>query len=152
MIFISQALVGDAGSFAELHGLCFDRGWSVDDFQKFLADDMVLAFKAEMENRLYSFVLARRVADEAELLTICTAADVRRQGFGAVLISRLIDELRSSGGRQLFLEVAEDNVAAIRLYEGLGFEMYGRRPRYYRSSDGTTFTDCLNYRLNLPAS
>jgi len=36
----------------------------------------------------------------------------------------------------MFLEVAEDNEAAIHLYRSLGFQPIGRRPAYYRRADG----------------
>jgi ribosomal-protein-alanine N-acetyltransferase len=36
----------------------------------------------------------------------------------------------------LFLEVAEDNTVAQRLYTAYGFAMVGRRPDYYRTRHG----------------
>ena len=37
------------------------------------------------------------------------------------------------GVRRIFLEVSEQNPAAIALYEAAGFERIGRRENYYRS-------------------
>ena len=36
----------------------------------------------------------------------------------------------------MFLEVAETNTAAIRLYEAAGFKVMGRRPNYYLEENG----------------
>jgi ribosomal-protein-alanine N-acetyltransferase len=45
-------------------------------------------------------------------------------------------EIASHGGVH-FLEVRESNAAARRLYEGLGFEIAGRRPGYYENPNET---------------
>ena len=42
-----------------------------------------------------------------------------------------IDRVSRRGLRELYLEVAEDNAAAQRLYRALGFATVGRRPGYY---------------------
>jgi ribosomal protein S18 acetylase RimI-like enzyme len=50
------------------------------------------------------------------------AAPHRSRGIGAVLMRRVIEEARSRGVRELWLEVLVQNEPAIRLYEALGFE------------------------------
>lgn len=55
------------------------------------------------------------------------------------------------GATRLFLEVAEDNAAARALYDRLGFEPAGRRPRYYSRPNGPA-VDALLLVLILPAS
>jgi ribosomal-protein-alanine N-acetyltransferase len=49
----------------------------------------------------------------------------------------------------LFLEVAADNAAALGLYEGLGFEMAGRRKGYYDRGAASPRIDALVMRLCL---
>ena len=43
----------------------------------------------------------------------------------------MIDEARQSGCNAIALEVRPSNVAALGLYEKLGFALIGRRKRYY---------------------
>jgi ribosomal protein S18 acetylase RimI-like enzyme len=50
------------------------------------------------------------------------AAPHRSRGIGAVLMRRVIEEARSRGVHELWLEVLVQNDPAIRLYEALGFE------------------------------
>ena len=52
------------------------------------------------------------------------------------------------GATRVFLEVAEDNLAARALYERTGFVEAGRRPGYYAAADGGR-RDALLLALNL---
>ncbi|MBA3338412.1 MAG: GNAT family N-acetyltransferase [Geodermatophilaceae bacterium] len=55
-------------------------------------------------------------------LTAVTVADQhRRQGHGTRLMSELACWAAERGGRSIYLQVASDNAAALRLYEQLGF-------------------------------
>jgi len=47
------------------------------------------------------------------------------------MVEGLIRAARRAEVKRLFLEVAADNTAAIRLYEGLGFAIVASRKGYY---------------------
>lgn len=81
------------------------------------------------------FVIARTILDEAEILTIGTLAQARRQGAATALLEATFTRAGSAGARVVHLEVGEDNPAAIALYRKLGFRRTGRRPDYYRRAD-----------------
>lgn len=55
---------------------------------------------------------------------IYTHPDYRRQGHGTATTSAVVAELLRSGIRDVILNVGQDNAAAIRIYERLGFECY----------------------------
>ncbi len=76
-------------------------------------------------------VLARVVADEAEILTLAVAPPARRQGVGRGLLAAAAGIAAAHGAQTLFLEVADNNAAARALYEREGFRQAGRRRRYY---------------------
>jgi len=81
------------------------------------------------------FVLAV-AADEAHVLNIAVAPTLHGQGLGRRLMKRLIDLARWHRAHRVFLEVRPSNPRAIALYEQLGFEQIGRRPRYYPAREG----------------
>ncbi len=81
------------------------------------------------------FVLTRHAADEEELLLIAVAPEFRGRGLGRALVYRLLENSRARGVTRVFLEMREGN-PAIHLYQKLGFEPIGRRPKYYRLSSG----------------
>ena len=54
---------------------------------------------------------------------VYVAEEFRRQGFATIMLQRIIKKYKDS--RPLILYVYKDNVAAISLYEKLGFEIIG---------------------------
>jgi len=76
-------------------------------------------------------ILARVAADEAEVLTLAVAPEIRRQGVAAALLAGAMAAAREQAARTMVLEVAIGNAAARALYERAGFVEAGRRPRYY---------------------
>ena len=75
-------------------------------------------------------LIARQAADEAELLTFGVAPACRRSGLGRALLDEA-SKIRTSGARQLFLEVETGNEAALALYRAFGAVPVGQRPGYY---------------------
>lgn len=59
----------------------------------------------------------------------------RRRGAARALMEAVLDGARGTV-EQLTLAVVSDNAAALALYRGLGFEVYGREPRALKSDDG----------------
>ncbi|WP_325133255.1 GNAT family N-acetyltransferase [Actinomyces weissii] len=82
---------------------------------------------------------------EADLLTIATVPEHRRQGVARSLLEAAVACARAAGCPALLLEVRESNTAAQRLYLGRGFKPLGRRRRYYTAP----VEDALVMRLNL---
>ena len=75
----------------------------------------------------------RAIDGEAEILTIGVLPEARGAGIGTFLLGIMLEEAVST----VFLDVAEDNLAALKLYQGLDFEVVGRRSAYYKRADGT---------------
>jgi ribosomal-protein-alanine N-acetyltransferase len=73
----------------------------------------------------------RVVLDEAEVLTLATRPQYRRQGLARGALSEAEGKAQASGATSVFLEVAEDNAAARALYASCGYQQVGRRPGYY---------------------
>ena len=116
---------------ARIHAEAFGAPWPATAFADLLGQAGVFALGDED-----GFVLIRVVVDEAEVLTLAVRPRARRRGLGAALTRAAAATAGSMGAERLFLEVAEDNVAARGLYEGLGFATIGRRPGYYAAPDG----------------
>lgn len=128
---------------ATLHAQAFDHPWSAAELTALLDSPGAFAI-AEEEG----FVLARAIAGEAEIITLAVVPAARRQGLATRLMEQAVVRAIALGAEAMFLEVAEDNHAAARLYAGLGFEIAGRRVGYYRRTDSPPI-DALVMRLSL---
>ena len=72
------------------------------------------------------FLIARCLPDEWEIENVVVDADRRRQGIARSLIQELRAAAELAGVSSIILEVRESNLAAVRLYENIGFK--SRRP------------------------
>lgn len=119
---------------AHLHATAFagqGRAWGEREFAGLLQSGHVFVVG---DSR--AFAVVRALADEAEVLTLATHPDHRRDGFAQSVLSLLETEAARRGATRLFLEVAEDNAAARALYAGAGYRETARRAKYYARPDG----------------
>lgn len=140
----------DLGPLARLHARCFYDSWGVDTLRQVLSMPGAFGLVARWGGRdaLIGFALARVAAEECELLSLGVAPEHRARGVGMRLLKATMARAAAAGARSLFLEVAEDNRPALRLYRGAGLEPVGRRPDYYENADGSR-TPALTMRCNL---
>jgi ribosomal-protein-alanine acetyltransferase len=109
------------------------------------AEPKRLALVAEDENQIRGFLVARSVAEEWEIENIVVTVAAQRRGLGSALLAECLKHAHEEGARAVFLEVRESNQPAKMLYAKMGFEMSGRRARYY----GNPTEDALVYRVEI---
>ena len=89
-------------------------------------------------------LIARKTADEAEILTFGVAPSCRGAGLGRALLQEAVSLLREAGAKRLYLEVEDGNAAALKLYRALGAVPVGKRPGYYgQGADAAIFSLAL---------
>lgn len=140
---------------AALHAGCFDDSWNAYTVGQVMRMPGAFGYVAVLSEAAsgeadlpVGFALASGAHDERELLSIGVLPDHRRSGIGRQMVQMIIDETIRRGAARLFLEVAEDNEAAQRLYRSMGFFAVGRRPGYYRRKAGPA-VGALTLRLSL---
>ena len=136
---------------ARLHGQCFARCWSREDFTRFIADANCSSalIRGNEPGQLSAMAVARQVDHEAELLTLAVSPNHRRCGLAVQVMNMLLAKLGENGVQMLFLEVSEHNGAAIALYRKLGATVCGQRHGYYAGSDGAPAAAALTMSLQL---
>lgn len=128
-----------AARLAALHGAAFAQPWSALDFERLLAESNVIADGLFLgrDREPDGFVLSRKAADEAEILSVALASEAQGQGHARQLLAEHMQNLSRAGVRTVHLEVDEGNAPALALYRHLGFREVGRRPAYYVKRDGS---------------
>jgi [ribosomal protein S18]-alanine N-acetyltransferase len=135
-VVLSEAGLADARALAALHAGSFQHAWTDDEFLGLLSQSNVIAHRAAMGGSVAGFILSRMVSGEAEILSIAVSSSQRGKGLGRQLLDLHLRRLAGLGIGPVFLEVAEDNVPARRLYRRAGFRDVGRRERYYPEGKG----------------
>lgn len=128
---IDHLQAGDALYLAKLHAGCFNEPWSEHSFTDMLSLPTTFGFGVYQGPGLVGFVLASLVVDEAEILTLAVDTALRRQGVAGGLLDVVEATAKARGAQRIFLEVADDNTPARRLYQKRAYKAFGRRPRYY---------------------
>ncbi len=146
-IVLSEAGAADARALAALHAGSFQRAWTDDEFLELLGQRNVIAHRIALGDSVTGFILSRIVAGEAEILSIAVSSSQRGKGLGRQLLDLHLRRLAGLGIGPVFLEVAEDNVPARRLYRRAGFRDVGRREGYYPEHEGSA---ALVLRRDLP--
>jgi ribosomal-protein-alanine N-acetyltransferase len=140
-LHIEPAVVNDADVISRLHAQGFFRGWPREEFESFIREkDTPVYVAADSRRRVAGFLILRHAADEVELITVAVDPKWRKKGIGRALVRAAFADLMMTPARRMFLEVAEDNAAAVRLYRTEGFAEVGRRQGYYARASGEPAT------------
>ncbi len=130
----------DIERLAEMQATCFHEPWGAASIAKTLsmpgAFALLLRDTTPAGRISAGFVIIQVVADHADLLTLGVIPGLRRRGHAGRLLGGALVRAAGLGAKTVFLEVAEDNPAALELYRRAGFETMGRREGYYRDTEG----------------
>jgi ribosomal-protein-alanine N-acetyltransferase len=131
---VHPAAPEDVDVLAALHSTSFAPAWTAKELA-WMLDPPGLGLIAMVAGEAAGFVLARAIGDEAEIMTLAVPPRHRRAGIATLLLGTLIEVLSRRAVASLFLEVAADNTAALRLYNRANFAESGRRRGYYIRSE-----------------
>jgi ribosomal-protein-alanine N-acetyltransferase len=123
---------------SDIHKESFARGWTENEFENLLSEQNIIAnyIYNIASKKMLGFILSRKAADEAEILSIAIKSKYRGRGMASTLLKEHINDLQNLGIIRLFLEVDKNNQPALRLYEKVGFFQVGERQSYYQSASG----------------
>ena len=148
-LIIRKAALSDVEKLAQLHSLCFAEAWDGPAFHRLLQNANVFALVGGTASESQSFLVVQVAAGESEILSLGTNPASRRKGYARSLVLTASEAAVRLGAREMFLEVAAENEAAIALYSTLGFSPAGRRVKYYGRPDGPA-VDAVILRTGLP--
>jgi [ribosomal protein S18]-alanine N-acetyltransferase len=140
-VTISSISVDEIESILVLDRLCFGGLWSIDSYRRELTNDNshflgISAAKSLQPDSdgLIGFGCFWAILDEAHITLLAIHPQYQRQGLGRLLLSSLLDKARSIDMARATLEVRASNQGAIDLYEKYGFQLVGRRKKYYQDN------------------
>jgi ribosomal-protein-alanine N-acetyltransferase len=103
-------------------------------------------FVAMIDKHIVGFIGGWFKDGKLHIVNVATHPSSRGFGVARQLVQFLIDLARDLKMESVFLEVRRSNVAAQKLYDGLGFVATGLRPMYYPDNmeDGLLMTKELS--------
>lgn len=122
--------IDDSARICEIRKECFEDFWSEQDFSEMLSNHLYFGFVEEN-----GFILCRKISNEIEIITFAVLHQARRNGIGRRLLDTVINQCND--GDTIFLEVAENNIAALNLYRSCGFLQIAIRKNYYQFVSGS---------------
>jgi [ribosomal protein S18]-alanine N-acetyltransferase len=129
---------GDLPSVMEIDALSLPRPWSAAIWRGELGSPYGLYLVIEDKGEVSGHIGVRHILGELHITTIAVRPEYRRRGHARALIGAALAAYPNAS--HVHLEVRPTNAAAIDLYESLGFEATGRRPRYYGDEDALLMT------------
>ena len=88
------------------------------------------------DDKIIGFAGIKIIVDTADIMNIVVKKSWRNQGVGNLLLNNLVSLCKNLNLSSLSLEVSENNIPAIHLYEKFGFKQIGLRKDYYNGKDG----------------
>jgi [ribosomal protein S18]-alanine N-acetyltransferase len=119
--------------------------WSPQNFVSSLHSHTCIGLRHQQQcvgYAIFSFVVG-----EAELLLFVVDKPWQGRGVAKAFLQQVLNAVQVRA-RTVFLEVRLSNAVAIGLYESLGFNQVGIRPKYYPAANGRR-EDALLYALEL---
>lgn len=101
-----------------------EKEFEINPFAKFLV--------LKEENKVIGYIYYSDIYERAEINQFEIEIFHRNCGKGQKLLKKLIETVNKS----ITLEVREDNISAIKVYEKLGFKRKAIRKNYYNGVDG----------------
>jgi [ribosomal protein S18]-alanine N-acetyltransferase len=133
---IRRMTLDDIPAVVALDKLSFTLPWPERSFRFELTDNPASrCWVVDLDGKIVGVIVAWLLVDEVHVATIATHPDHRRQGIAQELLSYALRYMSREGAVTSFLEVRENNLAAQEMYRKFGYEVTGRRKRYYRDTD-----------------
>ncbi|MBQ7504925.1 MAG: ribosomal protein S18-alanine N-acetyltransferase [Clostridia bacterium] len=129
-MIIRELKATEVPAIARIEEKCFSNPWSKDSIKSSFANKANRFYVAEKDGVIVGYMGLSISVDEGYILNVATLPEYRRQGIAKALINHIIN-MYSEKLKFITLEVRPSNTAALKLYEGFGFEQVGERKNYY---------------------
>jgi ribosomal-protein-alanine N-acetyltransferase len=139
-LFIRAMAPEDLEVVGEIDRLSFALPWPKKAFHFELFENInswlwvAEAVNATGKKKVIGMIVMWIIVDEVHISTLAVHPDYRRRGVAEALLTYGLKECFQSGARAATLEVRASNIAARNLYKNFGFEIVGRRLRYYQDN------------------
>ncbi|HWP96794.1 MAG TPA: ribosomal protein S18-alanine N-acetyltransferase [Syntrophomonadaceae bacterium] len=110
---------------------CFSLPWSRQSYENELKNQYASYRVVDFDGNVGAYGGIWVIFDEAHITNVAVAQKCRQNGWGKSLMLDLEKIAWGKGAVRIFLEVRPSNLAALNMYQGLGYVATGLRKEYY---------------------
>jgi ribosomal-protein-alanine N-acetyltransferase len=145
---IETAQIRHLDRLYEIEKECFEtEAFTKQQIAGLLTDYNSISLVAKENNNIVGFIIGsvrfEKNALTGHILTVDVSPTCRKKGVGARLLREMENLFEEGGVKACHLEVREDNVAALSLYQKLGFEKVATLKNYYGEIHGVYLRKAL---------
>lgn len=127
----------------------FEFPWSDEDFLSCLRQRNCIGMVAEHNHQIVGFMIYELHKSRLHILNFSVAPEVRRQGVGLQMVTRLVDKLSQQRRNEILLEVRERNLDGQIFFRTQGFRAISVLRSHYDDTDEDAYI--MQFRLDAPA-
>lgn len=114
---------------------------SYNNFRYHLLNNHV--FHVEIDNKVVAYILYLNREKSLRIYSLCVDVNYRKIGLSKILIQYLIEFAKKNGKEKITLEVNENNLKAINLYDSFNFKRKKLLKNYYGINNGVLMEKIL---------
>ncbi|MGB9676462.1 MAG: ribosomal protein S18-alanine N-acetyltransferase [Candidatus Bathyarchaeales archaeon] len=140
-VTIEDASLKHLDKLYEVETRCFEKeAFTKQQIASLLASYNAVGLIAKLNGEIVGFVIGMLYRENGKtvghVLTVDVLPEHRRKGIGLRLLKEIEDIFKSKGAGSCVLEAREDNIAALRLYQKLGYKKVTKLRYYYGNAHG----------------
>jgi ribosomal-protein-alanine N-acetyltransferase len=123
--------MNDIDQIMKIEKKSFVAPWSRIMFEETIFSPISQGLVIEHNGAITGYMVFYTVYLEGHIMNVAIDPPERKQGYARQLLNRTLTFFRERDVSECYLEVREHNKDAQRLYAHFGFEVIGRRKKYY---------------------
>ena len=145
---IRLATINDLNKIYYIEKKVFNNYWSIDLIESELNDQEHSEVSVlEINKKIIGYIFQRKFFDDNHIINLAIDIPYQHKGYGRLLLMNILE--KDKNDTNVFLEVKEANLPAIKLYIDLGFEEVDRKDRYYSDGSNAIFMLRKNKKYGL---
>ena len=135
LVHVRQMTEDDIDAVMAIEVASYPAPWKYEHFNDEIAARYSWPFVAVEEGNVVGYICLMSLFEEAQILNVAVSPNQKGRGIARMLLEHAFNFAVGKGAETVSLEVRASNVAAISLYEKLGFIRVGIRSGYYEAVD-----------------
>ena len=145
---IRIAELEDLNEIYNIEKKVFNDYWSLDLIKSEIIEKKYSRVTVlELKKKIIGYLFQRKIYDENHIINLAIDIPYQHKGYGKFLLMKILE--KDSNDTNVFLEVKEANLPAVKLYIDLGFEEVDRKERYYSDGSNAIFMLRKNKKYGL---